>query len=460
MLIPQWNTEKIKQCESEIGQALLSDEQSLVFFSQDFGKLITSPPAALCVPDSVATLQALIRFAAEHKLPLTIRGNGLSQSGQSLAVAGGLVLSMAHFNKVLDMDDEGIWVEANASWSDLLEQSLSQSKAPAVLPYNCNLSIAGVLSAAGVGASSFKYGTINAHVAALEVVDGCGVLHQVDTSSPLFHACLSGQGQFAVITKARIQLKKVQEQIKTFCFVYSDQEQWFRDLELLKKKADYIESFCSPSIQGARLEGIKRVPMAQWLYGLHCSIAYSDVEPHCDELLSDINPLQLIHSQTESISSYLLRHDSRFEIMKMLGQWDLFHPWYECFVSTAVLKELLPTLLAELPLFYANLLHVVPVAQQKANWLQTPKEDMCSIMILNPGIPAPLKEGCIKAINDLDQRLLKSGAKRYLSGFLGYELSKSYWQSHFGEHYEAWLDLKKIHDPMTVFNSVLYKNII
>ncbi|MGL6029637.1 MAG: hypothetical protein ACRC0M_07650, partial [Legionella sp.] len=95
-----------------------------------------------------------------------------------------------------------------------------------------------------------------------------------------------------------------------------------------------------------------------------------------------------------------------------------------------------------------------------ANWLQTPKEDMCSIMILNPGIPAPLKEGAIKAINDLDQRLLKSGAKRYLSGFLGYELSKEYWQSHFGEHYDAWLDLKKIYDPMTVFNSALYKNII
>lgn len=35
-----WSTLQIKQCEKESGQAMLSDEHALVFYSQDFGKLL------------------------------------------------------------------------------------------------------------------------------------------------------------------------------------------------------------------------------------------------------------------------------------------------------------------------------------------------------------------------------------------------------------------------------------
>lgn len=170
----QWSLEKIKQYKEDTGQALLSDEQSLVLFGQDFGKLIQSQPVAVSAPQSTESLQSLILFANQYHLPVTIRGNGLSQGGQSLPVPGGLTISMQSFNKPLDLSEDLIWVEANTSWKNLLEKSLLKNKAPYVLPYNCNLSVGGVLSAGGIGASSFKYGVINAYVSALEVVDGLG----------------------------------------------------------------------------------------------------------------------------------------------------------------------------------------------------------------------------------------------------------------------------------------------
>lgn len=459
--VMQWNTSQIKQCEKETGQALLRDEQTLVSFSQDFGKLIHSPPSAVCIPTNTNTLQSLIVFAHQQKLPVTIRGNGLSQCGQSLPLPGGLTLSMQHFIKPLDIEEGAIWVEANTSWASLLEVSLTEAKVPYVVPYNCNLSVGGVLSAGGVGASSFKHGTINSHVAALEVIDGLGVKHIVDKSSPLFHACLSGQGRFAVITKAQIQLKPVKSQVKTFCLVYADQKQWFTDVEKIKDATDYMELFCSPSIQGARLMGDRRIPMAQWLYGLHFSIEYDGIAPELEDVIRYLKPLNVINIQEETISSYLLRHNSRFEMMKMLGQWDLLHPWYECFVPTEVLKETLGQLLQDLPIHYANLIHVAPIANQKAGFLMFPDSDsVCSLMILNPGVPYLLKDSCLQAIQNLDSRLLHQGGKRYLSGFLGNELPQNYWSNHFGTQLSSWINLKKQYDPEGIFSSMLHPSTV
>jgi FAD/FMN-containing dehydrogenase len=453
----KWDLSKIKRCEELIGQALLTDESTLVSFSRDFGKLVYSTPAAVCVPTTINTLQSFIAYAYSEELPIVIRGNGLSQCGQSLPYPGGATLVMTNFNRSLDVEDDNLWVEANCSWSNLLSHSLPEGKVPYILPYNCNLSVAGVLSAGGVGASSFKYGTINAYVSALEVFDGTGKSHIVDESSPLFHACLSGQGQFAVITKAKIKLRPALNKVQTFYLVYTNQEQWFADIDLLKDRVNYMELFCSPSIQGAALKGDKRLPIAQWLYALHISVEYDDIAPQLSDISTQINPWQVIHTQEESISSYLLRHNGRFEMMKMLGQWDLCHPWYECFVSTDVLKEILPDLLKELPIHYASLVHIAPVAKEKGGFLMLPQADeVCSFMILNPGVPEPLKDNTLQAIDYLDKQLLTRGGKRYLSGYLGKDINDNYWAEHFDSEYGKWLALKKQYDPAGIFSSWLY----
>lgn len=456
MSLERWNTKKIKQFKRETGQALLHDEQTLVFFSQDFGKLVQSTPEAVFIPSDTKALESFLLFSREHKLPLSIRGNGLSQSGQSLSTPGGVTLSLGELNKTLALEEDALWMEANASWRCLLERSLQDAKAPFVLPYNCNLSIGGVLSAGGIGASSFKYGSINAHVKALEVIDGRGMSLVIDEKSPLFHACLSGQGRCAVITKACIKLRSVQKNVKTFCLVYADQEQWFADIERLKEQVDYMELFCSPSIQGAQLKGNERRPMAQWLYGLHCSIEYEQQPPQLSDI-KGIKPWNVLNIQEEGISSYFMRHNSRFELMSLLGQWDLYHPWYECFIGSALLKTLLNELLDNIPLHYANLIHIVPVAKNTASFLMLPEEDsVCELMILNPGISPVFKDSSLQIIHYLDKYLLPQGAKRYLSGFLGEQLPETYWQNHFGEHYRAWMDLKKTYDPAGVFNSMLF----
>ncbi|TAL63565.1 MAG: FAD-binding oxidoreductase [Legionella sp.] len=453
----QWDASKIKQFNQQSPEALLCDEATLFAFSQDFGRVMQSQPAAVYQPHSIEAIQNLIRFAQNEQLPLTIRGNGLSQGGQSLPLPGGVTLSMQQFDKPGEFTGDSIWMEANASWTSLLEQTLPALKAPHVLPYNCNLAVAGVLSVGGVGASSFKYGTINSHVKGLEVIDGLGELQRVDYRSPLFDACLSGQGRCGVITKAEIALRTVQPLVKTFCLVYNEQDKWFKDLEKLKTKADYLELFCSPAIQGAKPIGDKRQPVAEWLYALHCSFEFTEQSPELTDLVADLHYWKLLQAYEESIGSYYLRHNSRFVMMKSLGQWDLLHPWYECFVPTKVLQTHLEAILQSLPLHYANLVHIVPISRPNANFLMFPKEDsVCSFMILHPGIPQLFKDSCLQAVEELDKRFLQLGGKRYLSGYMGKAVGGEYWSTHFAEYYKAWMDVKKQYDPAGIFCSLLH----
>lgn len=454
-----WNMQKIKQCEKETEQALLRDELTLASYGQDFGKLSQSQPSVVCTPPSVEKLQSLLAFADQHELAVTIRAKGLSQGGQSVPLQGGLSLCLANLNQVLATEEDAIWIEANASWADLLEQSLKQNKIPYVLPYNCNLSIGGVLSAGGLGAASFKYGPVTAHVKALEVVLASGESRFVDSQSSLFRACLSGQGRFGVITKACIKLRPCQKQVRTFFLTYLDKGQWLEDLAILCGKADYLETFCSPSIQGAKLLGAKRVPFAQWLYSIHISMEYEGKVPELQDVCGALNPWKVQHHQDEGIRSYLHRHDHRFEVMKMTGQWELFHPWYECFLPASLAASSLDQLLEELPLHYATILQLVPIAnKQQTGFFMLPETDMVyELMILNPGVIQAFVPSCLEAIETMDKQFLKQGGKRYLSGYLGRNLPQDYWQKHFGAYYRDWVDLKREYDSRQIFSSLLHQ---
>ncbi|HHF7372895.1 FAD-binding protein [Legionella bozemanae] len=451
----QWNLSHIKQCKKKFGQAMLSDEHSLVFFHEDFGKLIHSAPVAVFEPETTENAQSFIHYAHENHLPITLRGNGMSQSGQSLAVPGGVILNMKHFDHPLEADSDSIWVEANTTWASLLDNSLKQSLVPYVVPHNCNLSVGGVLSAGGMGASSFKYGSVIAHIKALEVLKADGELVKTEEHSSLMHACLGGQGRFGLITKACIALRPCLKNVRTFFLLYLDKDAWLHDLLLCQTKADYVESFCTPALQGAKLSKKGRLPFAQWFYSLHIALEYDNLPPDFHDL--GLKPWRLLHTQDESIHSYLHRHDSRFDAMKMTGQWELQHPWYECFIPASQLNNL-EELLATLPLHYATVVHLARIASHTpVGFLQLPKDkDIFAFMILNPGLPKALIPSCLETIKQLDALFLPQGGKRYLSGYLGDSSDIKFWQNHFEERYTDWLKLKELYDPQNIFCSVLH----
>ncbi|QDQ40882.1 FAD-binding oxidoreductase [Legionella geestiana] len=452
-----WNTLLRKQCEQEIGQALRTDEATLTSFSEDFGKLERNAPFAVCAPKTREGLQAFLAFAHTHAAPVTVRGNGLSQSGQSLPVKSGVTLSMENFNRVIDCDDNHIEVEANATWAQVVEASLNRGRRPLVIPYNLGLGAGGLLSAGGVGASAFRHGVISRHVERLDVVKADGEAVSLDADSPLFHAVLAGQGNFAVIERARLRLCAAKPYVRTFIFAFQDVASLFDAYERLRAHADYVEMFCAPTPFGTRITSKGRIPFTLWTYGMHITVEYDTTPPElCD--LGSVSAEGLLHTQEESLLSWLHRYDGRYEAMRTSGQWNWCHPWYECFLPLAFVREELETLLEELPLHYANMVHVVPIDnRERAGFLMLPDaEEVCALMIMHPGISPELAPSCLEIITRLDEVLLPQGGKRYLSGFLGKALSPDYWSVHFGREYTRWVESKQLFDPKGILRSRLH----
>ena len=63
---------------------------------------------AVVQPHSEEQLRDIIRFAFQHRIPLTIRGAGTGNYGQCIPTQGGLVVDLAYFDKVLEVTSEGI----------------------------------------------------------------------------------------------------------------------------------------------------------------------------------------------------------------------------------------------------------------------------------------------------------------------------------------------------------------
>lgn len=75
-------------------------------------------PLAVAVPHTLADLQELIRFARAEKITLVPRTAGTSLAGQ--VVSSGLIVDVSkHFNRVLDVEQEAVWVEPGVIRDDL-----------------------------------------------------------------------------------------------------------------------------------------------------------------------------------------------------------------------------------------------------------------------------------------------------------------------------------------------------
>ena len=63
-------------------------------------------PLAVVLPDTIEQVQAIMRFCKEYKVPVVSRGAGTGLSGGALPCEDGIILSLAKFNRILNIDLE------------------------------------------------------------------------------------------------------------------------------------------------------------------------------------------------------------------------------------------------------------------------------------------------------------------------------------------------------------------
>jgi glycolate oxidase len=210
------SAEQLRELEAAVGAAsLILDERRAAFAADELK--VPYLPHAVVEARSVADIQALLRWANRHKVPVTPRGAGTGLSGGALAVRGGVVLSMARFNRILEIDPVNRWAVVEPG---VINFQLQEAAAPHGLFYPPDpaswesSSLGGNVAEDAGGPRCVKYGVTRAYVLQLEAVLPSG---EVITCGPRTRKGVAGyslrdlligsEGTLAVITRMVLRLQ-------------------------------------------------------------------------------------------------------------------------------------------------------------------------------------------------------------------------------------------------------------
>jgi cytokinin dehydrogenase len=454
----------LEELSSGTGVALHRDMASCAEASEDYGHLTRGAAAAVARPRTREEVEKLITFANNRQLRLTPRGVGHSQSGQSVAPAGGVSLDLSRMDRLEPVDVAGgtISCEPGARWREVVAAASPHGLVPPVLPLYLDLTVGGTISVGGVGPSVHRFGPLLANVTELEVVTGAGERARCNWTQerPLFDATLGNLGRCAVITRATLALRRIKPLVRTFYLLYDDVSTWLADQRLLSQSArcEYLDGFCTASIQGMRNTPVGRRPFAQWFYALHVGIEYEPGNvPEASTALEGLRPYRVVHVEDNETPRFPLRFDPRFETMHRTGAFQQAHPLFECLLPASVLGELLPKLLDALPLSIGDGHRVYRVAPRDLpRFFMVPDApEYACFAVLPTGVPAPFLEDVLKAMRRVHAMCMEAGGKRYLAGWLAM-IDAEGWRAHYGDRHEAWLAAKRQFDPRHVLQSALF----
>jgi FAD/FMN-containing dehydrogenase/Fe-S oxidoreductase len=152
---------------------LLFDDLSRALYSTD-ASIFQVEPLGVVAPRDEADLQALVRYAAEHHLPLVPRGAGSGLAGEALG--SGLVVDLSrHFRSVLEVGSDTVRVQPGVVLRDLNARLARDGRQFAPDPASgeqCTLG--GMLATNASGSRSLKHGYTRDHVAAVRAVFDTG----------------------------------------------------------------------------------------------------------------------------------------------------------------------------------------------------------------------------------------------------------------------------------------------
>jgi glycolate oxidase len=173
-------------------------------------------PDAVALPRSAESVSKILRFANQHKIPVTPRGAGHGYVGGCVPVRGGIVLSTERLNKILEINPADFiavvqpGVNTEEFQAAVERRGLFYPPDPASRADNL---IGGNIATNAGGPRCLKYGVTRDYVLGLEVVlaDGSivrlgGRTHKNKTGFDLHRLFVGSEGLLGVITEATLKL--------------------------------------------------------------------------------------------------------------------------------------------------------------------------------------------------------------------------------------------------------------
>jgi len=430
--------------------------------SGDFGRMTHRVPGVVVRPASAADIAAVIRYARANRVAVATRGEAHTQTGQSLT-DGGILLDLTALGTIHSVDAGGTppsaLCDAGVKWETLVRQVMPQGLVPPVLTNNLGVTIGGTLSVAGLGVASFRHGAQGDNVLEIEAVTGAG---DVVTCSPasnteVFDALRSGLGQFGIITRARVALRRCLPKARTYYLLYDDLGAIMRDMQNVidGDRFDNLESWCVPCPQGFRWNGPAKEAFASWFYPLHLTVEFDPAAPPDDAArLQGLTPYRRVHVEDQDLIHFAARLEPLFAVWRRSGYWGATHPWMETVLPWASAGPFIRQVLANLPPTALGGGHILLWPSRGTTshiplFMVPPSPLVMGFGIL-PGLPPDVLAMVKPRLNMASDASMTAGGKRYLSGFI--EFDRARWKRHFGPKWDTVCRLKAALDPDGILN--------
>jgi glycolate oxidase len=179
-------------------------------------------PELVALPGSVEDVQAVVRLCHDHGVPFVARGAGTGLSGGALPVVGGVVISLARLNRILEVDlgRRRVVVEPGVTNLAITKAVAADGLYYAPDPSSQQVcTIGGNVAENSGGAHCLKHGFTVNHVLAADVVlpDGELVTLALDDEGPdLLGVFVGSEGTLGIAVRVVVGLLRAPEAVLTF----------------------------------------------------------------------------------------------------------------------------------------------------------------------------------------------------------------------------------------------------
>jgi glycolate oxidase len=211
--------------------SILFRDEELIPYECDGLTAYRRKPMLVVLPHNVEQVQQVIRFCREHKITVVARGAGTGLSGGALPDESGILLSLARFNRILEIDTLGRRARVQPGVTNL---AISAASRPMGFYYAPDPSsqiactIGGNVAENSGGVHCLKYGLTVHNVLRVQMVTIDGDIVTVgsealDSAGYDLLALMHGsEGMLGIITEISVRLLPVPETARVVMAAFAD----------------------------------------------------------------------------------------------------------------------------------------------------------------------------------------------------------------------------------------------
>jgi len=227
----------IAELKNIVGEANVSvDEKKLKDYSHDE---VLDPhyifmPEVVVFPENPEQIAMIMQLANRRMIPVVPRGAGTGLSCGATPVYGGIVLTTDKLNKIIKVDADNLYIEAEAG---VLTGDIQNAAKEIGLYYpgdpcsGDSCYIGGNVATNAGGNKAVKYGTTRHQVYSIEVVTPMGEittlggrLAKCSTGYPLEQLIMGSEGTLGIITKVTLKLVPLPPSVVDLLAIFPDYE--------------------------------------------------------------------------------------------------------------------------------------------------------------------------------------------------------------------------------------------